>query len=304
MNTQSPFNASEERAWQALGSVENHPQVDQWLAEADVLVQTSVSHRANRWRWSVAAAAGVVAIAIGLLGYWHSAPVRYQTLVGEQRDVTLPDGSRMTLNTNSLVEVRYSKDRRLIELRQGEALFAVKPDATRPFDVEAGGASTRALGTEFNVDLRGPKVTVSVLEGAVSVVPSGVARSQEVVRPANHGRVPESALAMAALSKGQAVEFRKDDGRMHEVKADLRRIDSWRMRRLEFSDTPLTEAIDEVNRYSTLRVVAGSPDLSGVRVSGVFRIGDADGFLYSLREALKLETHEAPGEVIVMRQAQ
>ena len=109
---------------------------------------------------------------------------------------------------------------------------------------------------------------------------------------------------MAALSKGQAIEFRTNDGHMHEIKADLRRIDFWRMRQLEFSDTPLIEAIDEVNRYSAVRVVAGSPDLSAVRISGVFRIGDADGFVYSLREALKLETHEAPGKIIVMRQAQ
>jgi len=302
MKTSLPFSAAEDRAWRALGSSEDHPQIEEWLAEADALIQSRERRRANQWqraRW--AAAAMVTALAIAAGGYWTLAPERYQTRLGEQRDVTLPDGSRMTLNTNTAVAVWYSKARRYIELRRGEALFAVKADASRPFEVEAGGVLTRALGTEFNVDLRGYKVTVSVLEGAVSVAPEG--RTGAAPAPQQGSLDPGAAATptITTLSKGQAVDVRPKEGRMQEHRADLRRIDAWRTRRLEFTDTPLPEALDEFNRYSAVHVVAGTPDLGSVHVSGVFRVGDADSFLYALREALNLETHESGGEVVVIR---
>jgi len=90
-----------------------------------------------------------------------------------------------------------------------------------------------------------------------------------------------------ALAKGEAVEVRPQEHRVVAEKADLRRIDAWRTRRLEFSDTPLLEAVEEFNRYSTMRVVIGTPELESVRVSGVFSIGEPDGFLFSLKEVLQ-----------------
>lgn len=307
MKASIPLNAAEERAWRALGVVEDHPQVERWLADADKLVLSEEHRRTKRWhRWPAALAAGVAgaAIAVTLGVYLHFAPDRYQTALGEQRDVTFPDGSRVTLNTDTSITVRYSASRRYIVMERGEALFAVKADRARPFEVEAGGAVARALGTEFNVDLRGPKVTVSVLDGAVGVAAAEQIRSPGLLQAMGQAHEPEATASMAALSKGQAVEFRKKDGRMKERKADLQRINAWRTRRLEFSNTPLPEAIAEVNRYSSTHVVVGSPELAEVRVSGVFRIGDADGFLYSLREALKLETLESSGEVVVMKRAE
>jgi transmembrane sensor len=303
MKTSLPLSPAEDRAWRALASCEDHPQIDQWLAEADTVVQSherSHTRHSRQAAWAVAATLATLAIGVG--GYLTFAPDRYQTRVGEQRDVTLPDGSRVTLNTNTLLTVHYSKARRYVEVLRGEALFAEKTDSARPFEVEAGGVLTRALGTEFNIDLRGSRVTVSVLEGAVSVTPT-TAEAGGSVLPPRDAQSGESA-AVTTLSKGQAIDFRASGGRMQEHQADLRRIDAWRTRRLEFTDTPLPDAIDEFNRYSSVRVVVGAPELASVRVSGVFRIGDADGFLYGLREALKLETHESPGEVVVIPAAQ
>jgi transmembrane sensor len=302
----SPINrgeAAEERAWDALGTVADHPQVRAWLAEADALADSTSlgpGPGLRRRAWGIAASA-LLALCVALGGYWYWSPDRYQTGVGEQRDVTLADGSRMTLNTDTSVAVRYSRGRRFIQMQRGETLFSVKADPSRPFDVAAAGTLTRALGTEFNVDLRSTKVTVSVLEGAVQVARKGL-----------------GAAPVAALAKGQSVEIRlptarnvpspsggervSESGSAEVVRpADLKRIDAWRTRRLEFTDTPLTEAVEEFNRYSPLRVVVGTPDLASVRVSGVFRIGDAEGFLYSLREALKLETHEGSGDVVLVR---
>ena len=135
--------------------------------------------------------------------------------------------------------------------------------------------------------MRSTGVTVSVLEGAVQVSAA----------PAP-GAITGN---FAAIAKGQAVEFRSQERRVVEEKADLQRIDAWRIRHLEFSGTPLREAVEEFNRYSATRVVIGTPELGSVRVSGVFRIGDVDGFVYSLREVLGVETHESANEVVLIR---
>jgi transmembrane sensor len=231
------------------------------------------------------AASVLLVLCVGLAAYVQLKPLHYETRIGEQRDVLLPDGSRVTLNTDTALKVRYSKARRYIEMQRGEALFAVKHDAQWPFDVAAGGTLTRALGTEFNVDLRNSTVTVSVLDGAVRVV-----EANEI-----------AAAITPALAKGEAVAVRVGERHAAPEKADLRRIDAWRTRRLEFNNTPLAAAVDEFNRYSNTRVVIGTPELEQVRVSGVFRIGDADGFLFSLEQALGVKVLAAPGEVTLLR---
>jgi transmembrane sensor len=304
-----------ERAWKALESLDDHPRIRAWLVEAaaranvvtlDVArVVTPARHPDSASPHILRAAAAIAIVAVGALvgtgAYLHFSSPRYETRVGEQRDVLLPDGSRVTLNTNTALTVRYAKAKRYIELERGEALFAVKRDPQRPFEVAAGGTLTRALGTEFNVDLRESSVTVSVLEGAVRVAATGTDARPE---PRADEGGTAAALPAASLAKGQALEFQPRARRLLEEKADVRRIDAWRTRRLEFSDVPLAEAVEEVNRYSTRTVVIGTRELAEVRVSGIFRISDLDGFLYSLREALGVQAHEAGSEVVLVRPAE
>jgi transmembrane sensor len=253
--------------------------------------------------YSVAASV-LVAVAAGIATYLHFAPTHYETHVGEQRDVLLSDGSRITLNTGTSLDVRYSNTRRSIELKRGEALFSVTHNTQWPFDVSAGGTLTRAIGTKFNVDLRGSRITVSVLEGAVQVAEANHMAPHGVTTDAGDA-VSDAPLGFStiapALAKGEAIEIRPQERRVIPEKADLRRIDAWRTRRLEFSDTPLPAAVEEFNRYSRTRVVIGSPELNTVRVSGVFQIGDTDGFLFSLKEALGAQALESPGEVTLVR---
>ena len=285
MSTRDRSALERQAALDLLGSVESHPAVQNWLREID---SERPKRRVGRHRGALAMAAGVL-LAIGAVGatYSYFAIPHYATRIGEQRDVLLPDGSRVTLNTDTSLTVRYSKGRRSIELTRGEALFSVKPDSQRPFDVTAGGILARALGTEFNVDLRQSNVTVSVLEGAVQVADGELQAGLSTVAP--------------ALAKGEAIEIRSGDRQVISEKADVRRIDAWRMRRLEFSDSPLRTAVEEFNRYSRTRVVIGSPELETVRVSGVFQIGDTDGFLYSLKEALRVQAIESKEEVTLVR---
>lgn len=303
MTSQNSEQHRREQASEALGRVENHPLVKAWLKEADQqfsvkqVFEERAARRSKRVLWTTAAGIAVVAIGAGVLGYQHLAAQRYETRVGEQRDVLLADGSRITLNTNTSVVVRYSKERRYLVLEHGEALFSVAHNAARPFDVAAAGTLTRALGTEFNVDMRTANVTVSVLEGAVQVsTPDSAAQSGP-----DSGSASVAWPHIAAVAKGQALEFHPEERVLVREKADLGRIDAWRTRRLEFRDMPLGEAVDEFNRYSSVKIVLGTRDLAERRVSGVFRIGDTDGFLYSLREALNVESHESANEVVLMQ---
>jgi transmembrane sensor len=283
MRTDRDSAADRERAWALLAAVEDHPRVQEWL-RAPAVRRT---HIYVRW-----AAAAVIVVAIGLAfaaAYLQIRPVQYETAVSEQRDVLLADGSRVTLNTDTALTVRYAASSRLVELERGEAIFAVKHDAARPFEVVAGQTVTRALGTEFNVDLRSDRIRVSVIEGVVRVsaaADDGTSKARPLV---------------PALTKGRSAEFRDDDNRIVEAAADLQRIQAWRARRLEFSDTPLPEALEEFNRYSTAHVVIGTADLNTVRVSGVFRIGDTEGFLFSLREALGVQTLATQEEIVLLR---
>jgi len=231
-------------------------------------------------------------VAIGLalaVVYLQVRPGEYETAVSEQRDVLLADGSRITLNTDTALTVRYTASSRRIELERGEAIFAVKHDVARPFEVVAGQTVTRALGTEFNVDRRSDRIKVSVIEGVVRVSAAGVGGAGKVTP------------LVPALMKGRSAEFRNDDDRIVEAAADLKRIQAWRARRLEFSDTPLPEALEEFNRYSAAHVVIGAADLNTVRVSGVFHIGDTEGFLFSLREALGVQTLVTQEEIVLLR---
>jgi transmembrane sensor len=284
MRTERKLTAEQERAWALLAAVEDHPRVQEWLA------RSPAPRARSHYRWAAAAAVILTIGVVCTLGYLQLRPPHYETAIGEQRDVLLPDGSRITLNTNTAVTVRYADSVRRIDLERGEAVFSVKHDAQRPFDVTAAGTLTRALGTEFNVDMRRDRITVSVIEGVVRVSATG-----------DGGTVEPPGIP--ALTKGRTVEMHRGDGRIAETAADLNRIHAWRARRLEFSDTPLPDALAEFNRYSTARVVIGTPELQSVRVSGVFSIGDTDAFLFSLREALGAQTLGNADEIVLVRAA-
>jgi transmembrane sensor len=93
----------------------------------------------------------------------------YETAISQQRTVTLADGSAVQLNTHTRLEVQLSGKLRELHLLEGEALFTVAHDTTRPFEVHVGEAVVRAVGTQFNIRRDVRDTTVSVLEGAVHV---------------------------------------------------------------------------------------------------------------------------------------
>jgi len=211
------------------------------------------------------AAMAVVAFAAGL--YVYLSPQRFATSVGEQRSVVLSDGSIVTLNTSSRVEVRMARDHRVVKLLAGEALFQVAHDAQRPFDVMAAETIVRAIGTQFNVDRRPSGTTVTVVEGRVAVLTAP-----------DEGQ--GGAGARLPLEAGEQLTLSAQRGSHHPaVHADVATAIAWTQRKLVFEHRPLGEVADEFNRYNRAIIEIRSDELRSQEVTGVFQANDPGSFL-------------------------
>jgi transmembrane sensor len=213
-------------------------------------------------RWAAGLAASVI-VAAGL-GWWltPSRPEQFQTTVGEQRSVMLADGSRVTLNTASKIEVRLQADHRVVQLLQGEALFEVAHDAQRPFEVHAGNVVVRAVGTQFDIDRRAMRTAVTVVEGRVAMIAAD----------SYTGNLP-------VLSAGDRVVVDSAGPGALEHDVNLAEATAWTQHQLVFHHRPLGEVADEFNRYNVGRIEIRSPSLREQEVTGTFRSNDVASFV-------------------------
>lgn len=202
----------------------------------------------------------------------------YHTRTGEIRDITLADGSRLLLNTNTAVSVKFSNEQRLISVQHGQARFTVAQDKRRPFEVESGGLRVRALGTVFEVyNPETDTIKVTVQEHAVSALATNP--------PAITGQsTPEPAVIIQA---GQQLSYQSGKPLSTPVTVNIATQTAWQQRKLFISDSPLSELIAELNRYRTGRIYLGG-GLANLRVSGVFSLADPDQTLHTISAALAL----------------
>src|SRR6202790_4964615 len=222
---------------------------------------------ATRGRWAVAAAAAsiaVIALGLGWHLYQQNEETRFQTAIGEQAAVALPDGSSFDLNTDSRIQVDYSQRRRVIRLERGEAFFKVAHDTQRPFWVRAGDYWVRAVGTAFNVYLRPSGVEVTVGEGTVKVVNAAPNAS-----PPSDAAIGSSA---AAVTAGEQADVRGRAEVIHELNlAQLNHLLAWRKSSLYFQDQPLGDVVNELMRYTTLKIELDDEALRQLLVGGTFQ---------------------------------
>jgi transmembrane sensor len=237
---------------------------------------------ASRRRWGVAAvAAGIGALVLGAGWelYRQNEAGRFQTEIGEQAAVKLPDGSSFDLNTNSRVWVDYSLRSRVIRLERGEAFFKVAHDTERPFWVRAGDYWVRAVGTAFNVYLRPTGVEVTVSEGTVNVVNATTNDSPPMD--------PASTASAAAVTAGELADAHDRAKVIHQLNsAQLSRLLAWRKSSLYFQDQPLGEVANELMRYTTLKIEIDDDALRRLPVGGTFQTSPegAEALLTLLRD--------------------
>jgi len=232
----------------------------------------------SRRGWLAAAAVtGLAVLGVWALAFrdgWQT----YVTAIGGRQQITLSDGSRVELNTDSMMRVRINNGRRDIVLMRGEALFHVAHDTNRPFFVTAATTLVRAVGTAFSVRIRADNsVDVFVTEGRVAV---GSPRSDAAGEP----QMTQPAMAVAA---GEAAAVNR--GRLtskHMSAEELGRKLAWTDPsgpRLSFWGETLNEVVGEFNRYNVRHLSIVDPQIQQIRLGGNFRASDLDGFIETLK---------------------
>lgn len=222
-----------------------------------------------------------LAVAIGL--QIRSAGAIYATKLGEQRLVRLEDGSRVRLDTDTRLAVRFGKGERRLRLERGQAFFEVAHDTSRPFVVEAGQTRVRAVGTRFDVRRDDGQVRVILVEGIVQV------RDDAPARRAAWTLKPGEQLTTGASATPRPV--------------DVTAATSWTTGRVVFQAVPLVAAIAEINRYGAHKIRLAAPGVGQVPVTGVFDAGDTDAFVAAVSDLHDLRPSRQPDGVILLSAA-
>lgn len=201
--------------------------------------------------------------------------------VDQRRTVRLRDGSVMHLDAGTRARVRYSNERRIIDLEHGRAMFSVASNVSRPFVVTAGTTEVLAVGTRFDVHRLGPRqaVIVTVVEGKVDVLDRGAGDNSENVTQTRPVR----------LNAGQQVQLaraRLDEPRVEAV--NVRQATAWLRHEMIFSERPLGEVAAELSRYG-VPIVIDDPALREYRVNGVFDVYDTESFVAFLERLGRVE---------------
>lgn len=279
-------------SWEILGDLAQAPAMlgarDAAIADAE-RARKSLAGPARTRRWAGLAAAMVL---IGLAGYgsyvWLNKPDDYSTAVGERRVITLADGSKLSLDTDSEVTVRYRPHERALHLLKGQARFDVAHDKTRPFYVVAGSQKVIATGTAFNIDMANQKVLVTLIEGRVVVVDASTDTSMGV----GAGRT--------VLKSGQQLAW-GSGGRPEVSRANIARATAWTSGQIVFDDEPLTSVADRVNRYGGPQVVILDPAVGAMKISGVLNAGDTLGFVEIVTHYLPVQASSEGPNTIALR---
>jgi len=224
-------------------------------------------------RHAVGAIAAVLVAGVASWGslQWLQRPDDYKTAPGERRIISLVDGSKISLDANSDVTVRYTKNSRELHLLRGQARFDVAHDVERPFSVQAGNQKVIATGTAFNIDMAGPKVLVTLIEGHVVVLDENVRSAAITI---NKPRWPTS----VELKAGQQLAA-VDTAPPAIEPVDIQRVTAWTNGQVIFDNESLSSVVARVNRYTRTQVVISDPKVGAMRISGVLNAGDVNGFV-------------------------
>jgi transmembrane sensor len=206
----------------------------------------------------------------------------YSTDIGEQRSISLVDGSTVDLNSQSRIRVRYSEAERAVDLLEGEALFHVAKDRTRPFTVRSNTAQVRAVGTQFDVYRKRSETVISVVQGRVAV-------PNPAARPAGRD---------IYLGAGEQLRVTHDATNKPEH-PNIANATAWRQRQLVFESASLAEVAEEFNRYNARRLVIENPEVYTFHISGIFSSTDPSSLVRFLRQRPGVLVSETPGEIRV-----
>ena len=248
---------------------------------------------ANGPRW-IAASVAMAACLVLAVFLWPQVDTTqpdsntYQTAMGERSTVSLPDNSRVILNTDSSITVTYSDEQRHVSLARGEAWFDVAPSKLRPFHVDAGEARITAIGTAFNIHLMDKGTDVTVTEGVVRITELGETGSRapatEVLR-----------INQRLFTGGDGWSVATSDDTSHQL--------AWQQGELVAQEMPLPELLEQLQRYHRTRLLIGDPELATLTVSGVFHLDRPEATLKALELTLDLQARPLDENTIQLLKA-
>jgi transmembrane sensor len=252
----------------------------------------------GRATWAIAASILVIVFAINVLApatLWQAPasvqqpPLQathsktsntlYETGVGAHSTVSLPDGTKMFLNTNTQVSVTYSEKERLLVLKKGELLVEVAHNKQRPLRVKVGERIVEAVGTAFNVYLKDEQnFDVIVTEGRVQVKPV----SEKSTAP--NGKAVSKVIQ--ELGQGEKLSVHASQSTAVETIGAALINDrlSWRNGNLVFRGEKLQDALHELSRYTPDRFRVTDNHINDLRIAGLYKAGDVDGLLLALKQ--------------------
>lgn len=287
----------------------------------------------NTWikmRFRYAMAAGLIAIA--LIGGWRwldaiqerqHGVFAYSTAPGQRQAFTLPEGSKITLDADSVLNVELTPGQRLLRLARGEAYFQVSKDPRRPFIVTAGGTRVRAVGTAFNVRMSDHRTVVAVVEGKVEVtVPSESAQDPHSLPPdrinahpavsrppAEKSSSPTLSVdaeggmgnqVVARVTAGQAVAYAEDGGLQTLPAAEASIATTWLDGRRQYLNEPLQYVLADVNRYTSRQIEVADAATGELKFTGTLNLENSDAWLRGLSIALPVTvTQKSDGVLLV-----
>lgn len=302
--------SAEFQAW--LSAPENQAAFDgvnlAWQSAAEFAVEPSVLdmrqaalRRAReagtrRWQprktvWWAAAAVFMVALVGGTAYYYYykSQPDVYATTSGERRTVTLADGSRVALDSDSQVEVRYGSHARALILDKGRARFDVAHDVSRPFSVRAGTETVIAVGTAFDVEKVDGKVLVTLIHGRIVVKDDRVPEETAVQTPKRPVSMEAGQQLVATANAPVTVKS-----------TNIEIATAWESGRLVFSGDTLAEAVARVNRY-TDHPIEVDPSIASIRIIGSFSAGDVSTFVSAVTSYFPVQASTTADNAILLQ---
>jgi len=236
----------------------------------------------------VAATLAVISVLGIATAYYISVPrsTTYATTVGGHETLSLNDGSRIELNTDSTIRVSNRGDVRQVWLDKGEAYFDVVHDAKRPFTVFAGDGRIVDLGTKFVARRETGLLRVAVVQGSARVDDLG-GQSQQSFAILTPGDVAIATATSVSVTRKSTSELDAGLG--------------WRRGVLVFNNTPLGEVASEFNRYNRVKLVVSDPAAAMIQIGGTFAIDNVAGFTRIAQQLLKLHVKEHDGEILISR---
>ena len=226
----------------------------------------------------------------------------YQTAVGERLSVTLEDGSRVTLNTDSVLRPAFDAHERRVVLERGQALFEVAKDTVHPFVVETTQRRFVAVGTAFDVRIDGERVQVTMLEGTVRVERSAPGGTASLSTTDASSAMPVRAAAQAVVATITAGEqLTVLDERQDRIQvAEPDRVTSWRRGQVIFEDSRLADAVAEINRYSPVQIEVTEGALGDLRISGAFATGRPTVFVEAMTTYFPVDATNVDDDTVLL----